>query len=162
VTPAEYIVEVRRTLSPATTARTLQLGLLGESGEVADLVKKFTAHGKPFDAARLSEELGDVLWYVTAKFDRTLVPTSWHAHLFLQPDYRMGDLEDVAIELCQSCADLGHAEHQIDAVAAARNVLSCVSTMLVEWCNESVADCMERNVAKLRARYPDGFTAQPT
>lgn len=39
------------------------LGLAGESGEVADLVKKVVGHGHPLDRDKLVEELGDVLWY---------------------------------------------------------------------------------------------------
>lgn len=42
----------------------LGLGLCGEAGEVADLIKKFSRHGKAFDATRLADELGDVLWYI--------------------------------------------------------------------------------------------------
>lgn len=42
----------------------LALGLTGEAGEVADLVKKFERHAKPFDRARIIDELGDVLWYL--------------------------------------------------------------------------------------------------
>lgn len=40
------------------------LGLTGESGEVADLVKKHVAHGHDLDEAHLREELGDVSWYI--------------------------------------------------------------------------------------------------
>lgn len=40
------------------------LGLCGEAGEVADLVKKATWHGKPLDGATVADELGDVLWYL--------------------------------------------------------------------------------------------------
>lgn len=42
----------------------LALGMAGEAGEVANLVKKFERHGKPFDADAVVDELGDVLWYV--------------------------------------------------------------------------------------------------
>lgn len=41
------------------------LGLAGESGEVADLIKKALGHGHPLDATAIIEELGDVLWYIS-------------------------------------------------------------------------------------------------
>jgi NTP pyrophosphatase (non-canonical NTP hydrolase) len=40
------------------------LGLAGEAGEFANLVKKMTAHGHPFNKQALEDELGDVLWYL--------------------------------------------------------------------------------------------------
>ncbi len=40
------------------------LGLCGESGEVADLVKKYLHQGHPMDLAKFMEELGDVAWYL--------------------------------------------------------------------------------------------------
>jgi NTP pyrophosphatase (non-canonical NTP hydrolase) len=40
------------------------LGLAGEAGEFANLVKKMTAHGHEFDPGALMDELGDVLWYL--------------------------------------------------------------------------------------------------
>ncbi len=40
------------------------VGLAGESGEVADLVKKHVFHGHDLDSAHALEELGDILWYV--------------------------------------------------------------------------------------------------
>lgn len=40
------------------------LGLAGEAGEFANMVKKMTAHGHPLDVEALGEELGDVMWYV--------------------------------------------------------------------------------------------------
>ena len=40
------------------------LGLAGESGEVADLVKKWLGHGHDLDREKVLEELGDILWYL--------------------------------------------------------------------------------------------------
>ena len=42
------------------------LGLCGEAGEVADLIKKAAWHGKPMDLDRLASEMGDTLWYLAA------------------------------------------------------------------------------------------------
>lgn len=40
------------------------LGLAGEAGEFANLVKKLTAHKHPIGPETLADELGDVLWYI--------------------------------------------------------------------------------------------------
>lgn len=41
------------------------LGIAGEAGEVADLLKKHFFQGKPENNDKLCEELGDVLWYLS-------------------------------------------------------------------------------------------------
>ena len=40
------------------------LGLCGESGEVADLVKKHRFQGHDLDFEHVAKELGDVAWYL--------------------------------------------------------------------------------------------------
>jgi NTP pyrophosphatase (non-canonical NTP hydrolase) len=40
------------------------LGLAGEAGEFANKIKKMVAHGHAITDDELSEELGDVLWYL--------------------------------------------------------------------------------------------------
>ncbi len=99
---AEYAQEVDRTRIRKDSTHTAEqhlvghaLGIAGEAGEVADLIKKWTLHGHPPDDEKLAKELGDVLWYV-----------------------------------CAIGADRGIS---FDTIATA-------------------------NVAKLRARYPNGFT----
>lgn len=46
------------------------LGLTGEAGEVADIIKKHIFHGALLDREKLVKELGDVLWYdaITARY----------------------------------------------------------------------------------------------
>ena len=73
------------------------LGLTGEAGETAELVKKHLYHDHPLDVDKLAKEIGDVMWYLA----------SLSQSLGLK-------LEDVAV----------------------------------------------KNIEKLKARYPDGFSAQ--
>lgn len=40
------------------------LGLSGESGEVADIVKKNFMQGHVLDLEHLAKELGDICWYI--------------------------------------------------------------------------------------------------
>lgn len=40
------------------------LGLAGEAGEFADMIKKVVGHGHEIDYDKMAAELGDVLWYV--------------------------------------------------------------------------------------------------
>jgi len=73
------------------------LGIAGEAGEVADLIKKSQFHGHDVDHAEVRKELGDVLWYLS----------------------------------------------QIARVAGV-----------------SLEDVAVRNIEKLRARYPEGFSEE--
>ncbi|MEO7996822.1 MAG: nucleoside triphosphate pyrophosphohydrolase family protein [Gemmatimonadaceae bacterium] len=42
------------------------LGLTGEAGEVAEVIKKHLFHATPLDKDAIMKELGDCLWYIAA------------------------------------------------------------------------------------------------
>lgn len=44
--------------------RNVALGLTGESGEAADLIKKHFYHNHDLDKEHLAKELGDIAWYI--------------------------------------------------------------------------------------------------
>ena len=58
----EYQQKAARTRAGQADYVMAALGLTGEAGEFADLVKKWYAQGHPLDRARMIEELGDLLW----------------------------------------------------------------------------------------------------
>lgn len=65
----EYQQEAQRTANPdldnAEKLKNGVMGLCGEAGECADLVKKwaYQGHDEGETKDKLTEELGDVLWY---------------------------------------------------------------------------------------------------
>ena len=72
----EYQEEARKTALYPNRFENLEyptLGLAGEAGEVANIVKKIQRdfHGEITDEIRLKlkDELGDVLWYISACAD---------------------------------------------------------------------------------------------
>ena len=50
------------------------LGLAGEAGEFADLIKKMVFHGHHVPREKLISELGDVLWYIAASALKLDIP----------------------------------------------------------------------------------------
>ena len=70
----DYQQAVMRTANNGVKAQTSKLlnaslGLNGESGEFADVVKKCVYQGHELDLNHLVEELGDVMWYVAYACD---------------------------------------------------------------------------------------------
>ncbi len=67
----EYQDETERTAQyPEDEAlQYLALGLVGESGEVAEKVKKYIREDDPGYLEQLDKELGDVLWYLARLAD---------------------------------------------------------------------------------------------
>jgi NTP pyrophosphatase (non-canonical NTP hydrolase) len=61
----EFQEAARRTMGSNNIACNA-LGLTGEAGEYADLIKKHLFHKHPLDKLKGAKELGDVLWYVAA------------------------------------------------------------------------------------------------
>lgn len=64
----EYQEQSKRTLNRGLTKdqqlANMVIGIMGESGEVADLIKKSLYQGHNLDREKVSEEIGDVMFYV--------------------------------------------------------------------------------------------------
>ena len=68
MTGNEYQALAMRTrnmsLSPDDSLANGVMGLCGESGECADMVKTLFFQGRALDVPHFAKELGDVLWYI--------------------------------------------------------------------------------------------------
>lgn len=157
MTPEQYAKEVKRTMGPTCTVESAELGLLGEAGEVCDLVKKSLERRELLHNGKMVEELGDVLWYLmalTLKYPKLqLSMEKWNQPSPISSiDYT---LSFHCVELVQRCSGL---------VSDCYGKLT-LSVVLVEvdallgMIGSNRSECMERNVEKLRKRYPDGFSA---
>ena len=102
MTGKEYQQLAKRTIRSDFTLNDMLwnggMGLCGEAGEVIEIIKKFTWHGRQLNREDMIKEMGDVLWYLA--------------------------------ELCNS-----------------------IGTDLDE--------VMEKNIEKLKERYPNGFNISP-
>lgn len=79
MTPNEYqqlaMRTANQTLFPEQQLVNAALGLAGESGEIADAVKKHLFQGHPLDRDHLLKEAGDCAWYLA------LLATALHCDL---------------------------------------------------------------------------------
>lgn len=75
-----YQNAARRTAIPHPSTQDallyLGLGINGEAGEVAEMIKKIYFHGHDFNKEKILDELGDVLWYVAVMADELNITLS--------------------------------------------------------------------------------------
>src|ERR1700757_1173035 len=66
VTESKDFEKIAERISTVESIRLIHaaLGLASEVGEFADALKKAIFYGKPLDKVNLSEESGDLLWYL--------------------------------------------------------------------------------------------------
>jgi NTP pyrophosphatase (non-canonical NTP hydrolase) len=143
------------------------LGLLGECGEVIDVIKKWlfqSGDGAALPEDKLIEEIGDVLWYLAAYAEaedlmlgQIIKDPVWSgengAGLYSALDRKYVFLHAcslmiTAIQITDDFTFMGKIS--MDSIA---RVLSWFANLA----RVSLEECAERNIAKLRKRYPDGF-----
>jgi NTP pyrophosphatase (non-canonical NTP hydrolase) len=138
----------------------LQLGLVGEAGEVADLIKKIKGHGHPPDRERLIKELGDVLWYVAvlhyALSLKERAPKPLHVEKRKPADPPTNSIQN-AIGLCISAAEL---VQYIAGVGSDFGVILMFIKEMAEESESTLREVAQANINKLKLRYPDGFSSQ--
>lgn len=121
MTVAEYVEWAKTTRQfPADRQREyLELGLLGELGEVAQLLKRKIRDGREYSRQELLDELGDVAWYLFQRSPLASVRTLWGVESWTDGELLASVLED---RMAAGCAFLHFAMrhgYTLDEVLAA-------------------------------------------
>lgn len=155
----EYQTLAKRTLDPTQNKEDLAdmtlLGLIGETGEVAELIKKDKFHSKPVDLEKLVLEGGDVLWYTATEFTGSEHKLSdIGKETFEELDLLVSDrpLSD------RDCV-FGIFGTLMEADGAASANRLCMISRLLQNHGSTLKEAAEKNIAKLQSRYPNGFVA---
>lgn len=171
MTPSEYQQRSVRTMKPGFDATTDDyfLGLVGEGGEVIDLLKKTIYHHHPVDRDKLCKECGDATWYIAAMatiygFDlgvAYLAAESYFAGLNgYEPPPNM--LCRFYVRICATIDEIRYGENAPDNWEAvlALNVgaLLRIVEALAKHYDIALQEVFEVNVAKLLERYPDNYS----
>lgn len=142
------------------------MGLIGESGEVVDIVKKWkfqSGDHAQLPKDKLIEELGDVLWYCaevsTAQMVEMIPAVKAMGLEEIQYDGKLHIEALFLAKLAQSMTDawLYPDEYTPEPLYIVACIIDLIGYMLKTYCGSTLAECMERNIAKLKRRYPDGF-----
>lgn len=130
------------------------LGLIGEVGEIADLLKKHRHQGHDLDRAMLVEEVGDVCWYVALGVEALGVQLDGP-----YGDPRGGDAIPSLYRLITWAGCFVDCVYfQLDP-ASLQRALQRMLTYLATFCQALDIDlhaALDANIAKLAARFPEG------
>lgn len=149
------------------------LGLIGESGEIVDIIKKHmfqSVAGTPLPVDKLIEEMGDVMWYLAETATgislclETAVGKPDDAYL-PDPQYEGKQLDQIAVMLsgCASFCYMYLCDKSTichDHAVFGRYYLYSAFSHLQQLClmlGTTMDHVMENNIEKLKKRYPDGF-----
>jgi NTP pyrophosphatase (non-canonical NTP hydrolase) len=153
---AEYQQQARRTmdqtLTPEERIELCLWGIPGEVGEVIDLWKKERFHRHPRDKDKYRKEIGDVVWYVANLCHETA--TEFFPHeAALQLWRKVG--YDMKLQL-RTLAEEAACFDMVDP----RRVLTLLIHIASLLDLGPFEDILDLNIAKLKARYPDGFSTE--
>lgn len=165
---ADYQEASARTLNPAGDLKTSDnylLGVIGEAGEVVELIKKATYHQHVLDLPALARELGDVCWYLAAiatEVGTTLQAAQQQTQLLLHLldalplSTKALRLAAYAVELNVVVGDWRLYRNPLQVAAALGSVLRAVQAICYQT-GIPFGAVLSGNVSKLKARYPLAF-----
>ena len=135
------------------------LGLIGESGEIVDIVKKYmfqSGENPPFPKDKFIKEMGDVLWYCAETVSGMELELE-------EVTLRTGSYDKYSLFAAWNCADIELTAAMLSANAVEAYVSRRVRDIykgLLHLCDlvgVTIDEVADTNIEKLKKRYPDGF-----
>ena len=193
ITFDEYQQGVARTSSlkdgpPEERMYMSAMGVIGELGEITELIKKCRWHGHDLDMGKVDKELGDLLYYIAEGFSahgasmRSWVGQEMDVYYDAMSSKRrpfssrLGIMSSghglLVLERCLSLGRLSgdYAGYVYDRLILKQPPMPGGPDMLRELLDEAsslilelglnLADVADHNRSKLAQRYPEGFDSQ--
>lgn len=134
------------------------LGLIGETGEVSDLIKKSRFQGHQLGVVHLMRELGDVLWYVALgvyaiKGDYGLEDAVDEAADFMNIPLEMSATAVIFLMTDTIATLANHCYVNKDAIPLFGRMIQYIEALAIRY-GSTLEAVMKANVAKLEERYP--------
>lgn len=164
----EYLELSSRTCSNDFTPYSCLVGIMGECGELVDMLKKQVWHGKTFSDETYAYEIGDLLWYTTnlsrisgrsqafidfMSRDKLIIPVD-----FVTPedDEKYKFMLDKVIEALYISVRMALTDAVFISNTDILGILFDIY-LLSFYTGYTMGEIMEMNIEKLKLRYPNGF-----
>ncbi len=178
---AAYIPQALRTEAPLPTVfhrlEHALLGLITETGEFTTEIKRIAIYGKGIDSLakdgkttlrqHIAEEIGDTLWYAAIAADALGMQGVWLEQAPTPELLDVKDLPHVARSIIISVGNFAQASAVPTMISADPTTLVSILNAILHKLNtlsgligiplQQIAD---DNIAKLKERFPDAFSAE--
>lgn len=170
----QYLIESERTLK--SLGKELDLlhcatGLVTESAELVDAIKKHVFYGKPLDVVNIKEEIGDILWYIAIPvriFDLKINTSLSNALYFKNKTINKIKSKEGLIDYFLKFNNyVNHASLEVVRISSDENakmynfdfddVFEEIN-LICEIYHLDLAEIMDININKLKTRFPLNFT----
>lgn len=168
--PNQYQELSRRTAPKDMALTNIVMGLVGEGGEIVDLIKKHIFHNHPIDTAfkvNLEKEIGDYLWYLARILDyggTEFAEKSMSFDYIQKQCAKQVEVDGIIkVALLFGFKNGAVASRPLNEVEVMywdiKTLMNCVCAIAQHY-EVSLEQAAINNIIKLAQRYPQGFSSE--
>ncbi len=145
------------------------LGIQTEIGEISDVIKRKFAYKKEMDIVNLSEEIGDIMWYI-ACYDYIVSKSKQREYFSLELKQYVATnkskfetfTENFMSIVCEINKQVTYMFYYSDSEEGNEDIFSLKLyesvVNLAALLNINLVNSMQKNIEKLKVRFPDKFS----